>query len=765
MTPRLSVIVPFYNVERYIYDCLESIARQTYTDFEVVLVDDGSPDDCVQIAKEFCNRDPRFHLIRQENQGLGPARNTGVEHSSGEFIAFVDSDDLVTRHAYQRMIASLDETGSSFAAGNARRFNSSGVRQSYVHRLTFAASRPATHVSRFPELALDRMVWNKLYRRTFWDEFGYKFPAIRYEDYPVTLRAHLEAVTVDVLSTHVYYWRERESGDSITQQKFQYFNLLDRVISAEQVMDLVDERAPNLAARVHSHLAEVDLLALVQAFAVVPEEDLQLLVDLGHRFTRRLRRAALAELSAYDVLQLRALQDGQVDLLRRLARFREAGGLRGGARARRRRWPPWQWEYEIPGRTDNDRPVPRSLYRAKRAELDLHTTITSVRWSGDELRVTGTADVRHIRTGDRSRLRLTLVGDDVRVRLAPPRRFSALDSHGSIAPVGFEVGIPAKTLRTTPQVKRPLYLEVDLRVGELHRKGVLGGLLSGSPTWSPGDWIGDDIWLQPSAGTGGRLSLKGHTNPYALTSASVVGDDVLVRIKPPEPVANARMVVSRSGSGAGVTFRLEPDGDQLIGRIKLSELVDRSNPDDPYLQHTLWVMRVEAGEDRSMVLLTGRTRSLLHVHDSRAVSLTRSPAGFVTIIDSPIRLVATDATIADTSDGSELLHVSGPALTMDPTTRFCWRRFLENSDDYVEVRCRDVATHTRWDTETALSSLLDETPPHQGRPHAWGLFAVSADGSAVPVGVDPFLASRLPLETTRSVVIRPRTGTFYLEVH
>src|SRR5262245_27287355 len=126
MTPRLSVVVPFYNVESYIYDCLESIALQTYPDFEVVLVDDGSPDDSVQIAKEFCNRDRRFHLVRQDNQGLGPARNTGIEHSSGEFISFVDSDDLVTRHAYERMLTSLDETGSSIAAGSARRFNSSG---------------------------------------------------------------------------------------------------------------------------------------------------------------------------------------------------------------------------------------------------------------------------------------------------------------------------------------------------------------------------------------------------------------------------------------------------------------------------------------------------------------------------------------------------------------------------------------------------------------------------------------------------------------
>ena len=70
----------------------------------------------------------------------------------------------------------------------------------------------ATHVSEVPDLVLDRMLWNKVYRRSFWTEYGYTFPPIRYEDYPVALKAHLDAVTVDTITQPVYYWRERESG-------------------------------------------------------------------------------------------------------------------------------------------------------------------------------------------------------------------------------------------------------------------------------------------------------------------------------------------------------------------------------------------------------------------------------------------------------------------------------------------------------------------------------------------------------------------------
>ncbi len=147
MTPRLSVVVPFYNVGEYIEDCLDSIARQTWADFEAILVDDGSPDDSAAIAKDFCGRDSRFRIVSQHNQGLGPARNTGVRQAEGEYLTFVDSDDLVTRHGFEKLIRTLDETGSSFAAGNARRFNNSaGVRPSWIHQLPFAKDRLATHV-------------------------------------------------------------------------------------------------------------------------------------------------------------------------------------------------------------------------------------------------------------------------------------------------------------------------------------------------------------------------------------------------------------------------------------------------------------------------------------------------------------------------------------------------------------------------------------------------------------------------------------------
>ena len=94
-TIMVSIIVPIYNVEEYLEECLESIRNQTYTNIEVILVNDGSTDGSIEICERFCQQDNRFKLLTQENQGLSAARNRGVKESIGEYIMFVDSDDVV----------------------------------------------------------------------------------------------------------------------------------------------------------------------------------------------------------------------------------------------------------------------------------------------------------------------------------------------------------------------------------------------------------------------------------------------------------------------------------------------------------------------------------------------------------------------------------------------------------------------------------------------------------------------------------------------
>src|SRR2546423_8520527 len=206
--PRLSVVVPIYNVEAYLEECLESLAAQTLEDIEVVMVDDGSTDGSAAIARAFAERDPRFKLVSQANGGLSAARNTGIDAATGDFLAFVDSDDLVAPEAYELMVGTLDRTGSDFASGNAHRLLPTRTRQVGFLTRPMTRTQLKTHITKQRTLLTDRTAWNKVWRRSFWDAHGLRFPVGRtYEDIPVVLPLHFAAKSVDVLSDVIYHLR------------------------------------------------------------------------------------------------------------------------------------------------------------------------------------------------------------------------------------------------------------------------------------------------------------------------------------------------------------------------------------------------------------------------------------------------------------------------------------------------------------------------------------------------------------------------------
>jgi glycosyltransferase involved in cell wall biosynthesis len=772
--PRLSVVVPYYNVVDYIGECLESLSRQTFSDFEVILVDDGSTDGSVDAATEHCGRDDRFRIVTQANQGLGPARNTGIGHAQGEYLAFVDSDDIVPPHAYELMVASLDESGSSLAAGDARRFNNaSGVRESYLHRIPFAKDRVTTHVLQYPELALDRMAWNKVYRRSFWDEFGFEFPAIRYEDYPVTLKAHLDAVTVDCLSPPVYFWRERESGESITQQKFEYSNLYERVVSAEMVMDLVDRRAPMLRGRVHQHFAQIDLAALVQAFATIPDDQVGELTKLGRRLTDRLDRRVLRKLMPFDRLQLTALESGDADHLRRLAQFRTDGGLRGGARAQRHPVLPWRYQSEYPVRQGGDESITRRLYRIPLRSLSLTTSVSGVAWGEDELILRGTAEIHHIRTPESASLDITMIHSRHRTPLAV-ERFVTLDKHGEQTWVGFETRIPRSVLAALPQNGATAYFMVDLRVPGVRRTGYLGGTRVGSASTGPGVWISDGVWLQPRSIPGSRFGLRQLVRPRRIEEAVPRETGLTLRGWLPEKIDDPQLILRRSASKLSCPVGLVPasdDGFEFMIEIPWDDLVDPANPDDPFIRRTSRGVEISSGGESFPLLASGLTRSTGWVHRDRIVVATRSPGNYLQLIEDPLRLLADEVT-TDVGDGVSRLVIGGTAWA-EVTDRPVWRRYLDGADHHVDVPCEVRWADGRWSAAVDMAELLAvSAPPVPSRDplaanSTWSLYALPERGPAYAVHIDAYEIGRLPIEVESAggrLLVAPRAGAFQVEV-
>lgn len=231
--PLLSVVVPVYNVEQYLDACLRSIREQHYRSIEIVIVDDGSPDDSMVIARRHAAEDDRIRLVERPNGGLSAARNTGVEAARGEFLTFVDSDDLVTADGWARAMQSLRRTQSDIAVlryGRLRDGKSTGG-AAWIRKL-HAEPHIAVTLEQRPDVLLNATAWAKVFRRDFYDSAGLRFvEGIIYEDQAFTAAAYAAARSIDVLPVTGYEWRVNDA--SMSQGQVTLDNLLGRLNAAD----------------------------------------------------------------------------------------------------------------------------------------------------------------------------------------------------------------------------------------------------------------------------------------------------------------------------------------------------------------------------------------------------------------------------------------------------------------------------------------------------------------------------------------------------
>ena len=368
------MVVPIYDVEDYLEECLRSLAGQTVSDFEAVMVDDGSTDASAAIAERFAAADARFRLVRQPNGGLSRARNTGIEAATGEYLAFLDSDDVLPPDAYERLLGALERTGSDFATGNVQRITAAGLTQAPHVAATFGRTRLRTHVRRFAPLLEDRTAWNKLWRRAFWDAHAYRFPDGRiHEDIPVVVPAHFQAASVDVIAEPVYRYRVREGGAlSITQRRHELRALRDRITAIEEVLAYLaaHEDAEQRRRYERSVLAH-DLRFHLRLLPDADDEYRALFMDWTARFLEGAAPGACDGLRAGARVRYHLVRTGRLDELLEIER--------SGLPVRRRR-----------GRyyADVAMPSPPRLGRRDK-DLALAVHLEDVRLNGERLELSG----------------------------------------------------------------------------------------------------------------------------------------------------------------------------------------------------------------------------------------------------------------------------------------------------------------------------------------------------------------------------------------
>ena len=245
MNDLISVIVPVYKVEEYLSACVESVLAQTYQNFELVLVDDGSPDNCPQMCDEFAARDSRVRVIHKENGGLSSARNVGIDAAKGEYLAFLDSDDLWTPVFLERLYSALTETGADFAVCLFRRFQG----EAPAELPSVAEAEVLTQREAFEclfSLRNENMVVapNKLYKRMIFENIRYPLGQI-HEDEAVIHQIIGCAKTVSWVEEEHYLYRQ--APDSIMTARFS-LKRLDETIAKEQRIEWFEaNEMPDLA--------------------------------------------------------------------------------------------------------------------------------------------------------------------------------------------------------------------------------------------------------------------------------------------------------------------------------------------------------------------------------------------------------------------------------------------------------------------------------------------------------------------------------------
>lgn len=211
--PKVSVVIPMYNVEKYLDKCMESVTNQTMDDFEVILVDDGSKDGSLGKAEQWRQRYPdKVRVYTQKNAGQGDARNNGVLYARGEYILFVDSDDTVTRDFVEETYRAVTSCGADMAVFDAVAVDEDGNK--IEDMVGCHTDESVVSLETFPRILLEYPCpWNKIYRRSLFTDNNLKYPThMWYEDLAGACMFYTGAKKVAVLHKQLYYYMQRTTS-------------------------------------------------------------------------------------------------------------------------------------------------------------------------------------------------------------------------------------------------------------------------------------------------------------------------------------------------------------------------------------------------------------------------------------------------------------------------------------------------------------------------------------------------------------------------
>lgn len=239
---KISVIVPVYNVEKYLPACLDSLVGQTYRNLEIILVDDGSTDSSGKICDKYAEKDSRIRVIHRENGGLSIARNSGLEWASGVYVSFVDSDDWLSKNAFRILYHGLKKYNAQCAVGRFTHVMDKDGKLTYEKRVKYPVRCDSSREAMKHALLCGSSACNRLFERTLFEDI--RFPEYKTnEDEIAILRVYEKCRRVVFLNKYTYFYRRRPH--SITTVAFSLKNL-DFYYNTLENLEFIKEKEPRL---------------------------------------------------------------------------------------------------------------------------------------------------------------------------------------------------------------------------------------------------------------------------------------------------------------------------------------------------------------------------------------------------------------------------------------------------------------------------------------------------------------------------------------
>lgn len=298
----ISIIIPVYNVQEYLKECLDSVVNQTIQSKEIIIINDGSTDKSLEIIEDYKNKYSFINVINQENKGISATRNIGVSVATGEYIAFVDSDDFIEKDMFEQMYNVAKKENSDVVICNYKIYNEQAETVEMKEADSTENIDNIEGLRRFLLNDIKAYLWNKIYKRELFNKYNIQFPDfILCEDTPVVFSLFAKSNKITLLDSSLYYYRQRQ----VSLTKNFSIRAIENILAGCNIMSDYISKDASLNKKLYNYYR----VYLIQSLWVIYNKYYIQVVETGQKpYYSDFKRIVSKELRSIKILEIISLE-------------------------------------------------------------------------------------------------------------------------------------------------------------------------------------------------------------------------------------------------------------------------------------------------------------------------------------------------------------------------------------------------------------------------------------------------------------------------